>query len=52
MFYYSHAMAVEGGEKSRKSISLNIAKHLGTTISSLLFSDAQKLEDIGAVYLD
>lgn len=48
LFYYSHAMAVEGGEKSRKSISLNIAKHLGTTVSSLLFSDAQKLEDIGS----
>lgn len=50
LFYYSHAMAVEGGEKSRKSISLSIAKHLGTTISALLFSDALKLEDIGSKF--
>lgn len=48
LFYYSHAMAVEGGEKSRKHISLNIEKALGTTVSALLFSDAQKLQEIGS----
>ena len=47
LFYYSHAMAVEGGERSRKSISAPISKELNTTIASLLFSDAQRLSDIG-----
>lgn len=47
LFYYSHAMAVEGGEKSRKGISLNIEKALNTTVSALLFGDAQKLQEIG-----
>ena len=47
LFYYSHAMAVEGGEKSRKHISEGLAKELNTTVSSLFFSDAKEVDDIG-----
>ena len=47
LFYYSHGMAVEGGQKSRDRISLAMEKNLATTLSALFFSDAKKLEDIG-----
>lgn len=47
LFYYSHAMAVEGGEKSRKKISIGLDKGLNTTLAALLFSDAKNLNDIG-----
>lgn len=47
LFYYSHGMAVEGGQKSRDRISLAMEKSLATTLSALFFSDAKKLEDIG-----
>ena len=47
LFYYSHAMAVEGGEKSRKHISKGLAHELNTTVAALLFSDAKKLDEIG-----
>ena len=47
LFYYSHAMAVEGGEKSRKHISEGLAEELNTTVASLLFSDAETVDDIG-----
>lgn len=47
LFYYSHAMAVEGGEKSRKHISEGLATELNTTVTSLLFSDAKEVGDIG-----
>lgn len=50
LFYYSHAMAVEGGEKSRKTISDGLATELNTTITSLLFSDAKELDQIGKKY--
>ena len=50
LFYYSHAMAVEGGEKSRKHISAGLAEELRTTVSSLFFSDATKTADIGKKY--
>ena len=42
LFYYSHAMAVEGGEKSRKYISDGLASELNTTVAAFLFSDAGK----------
>lgn len=48
LFYYSHAMAVEGGSKSRKSISNGMANELRTTVAALLFSDAQTIEEIGS----
>lgn len=48
LFYYSHAMAVEGGSKSRKSISAGMAKELRTTVAALLFSDAESVEEIGS----
>ncbi len=47
LFYYSHGMAVEGGQKSRSRISLAMEKNLATTFSALWFSDAKKLGDIG-----
>ncbi|WP_298579898.1 hypothetical protein [uncultured Olegusella sp.] len=50
LFYYSHALAVEGGERSRNRISANMAKALNTTVASLLFSDALTLGDIGAKF--
>lgn len=48
LFYYSHAMAVEGGEKSRRRISAGIADELRTTVAALLFSDAKTVETIGS----
>ena len=42
LFYYSHAMAVEGGEKSRKHVSVGMEKALNSTVTSLLFSDADE----------
>lgn len=48
LFYYSHAMAVEGGSKSRKSISNGMANELRTTVAALLFSDAQAIGEIGS----
>ena len=50
LFYYSHAMAVEGGEKSRKYISDGLASELNTTVAAFLFSDAGKIGDIGKKY--
>lgn len=50
LFYYSHAMAVEGGEKSRKHISRGLANELNTTIAALLFSDAKTLDKIGSKF--
>lgn len=50
LFYYSHAMAVEGGEKSRKRISANMARQRNSTIASLLFGDAKSLEEIGGKF--
>lgn len=50
LFYYSHAMAVEGGEKSRKHITEGLAQELNTTVASLLFSDAQIAKEIGSKY--
>ena len=50
LFYYSHARAVEGGEKSRKSISKGLAKQLNTTVSALLFSDAMTVDEIGSKF--
>lgn len=47
LFYYSHGMAVEGGQRSRDHISLAMEKNLATTLSALWFSDAKKLGDIG-----
>ena len=48
LFYYSHAMAVEGGAKSRKHISAGIADELHTTVAALFFSDAKTIEKIGS----
>lgn len=48
LFYYSNAMAVEGGSKSRKSISTGMAKELRTTVAALLFSDAKTIGEIGS----
>lgn len=48
LFYYSNAMAVEGGSKSRKSISNGMAKELRTTVAALLFSDAKTTGEIGS----
>ena len=42
LFYYSHAMAVEGGEKSRKHVSVGMEKALNSTVAALLFSDADE----------
>ena len=50
LFYYSHAMAVEGGEKSRKHISKGLADELNMTVASLLFSDAKALDEIGSKF--
>lgn len=50
LFYYSHAMAVEGGEKSRKHISKGLAHKLNTTVAALLFSDAKALDEIGSKF--
>jgi len=50
LFYYSHAMAVEGGEKSRKHISKSLAHELNTTVAALLFSDATTLDEIGSKF--
>lgn len=50
LFYYSHAMAVEGGEKSRKHISEGLARGLNTTVAPLLFSDATTISEIGSKY--
>ena len=50
LFYYSHAMAVEGGEKSRKHISEGLAQELSTTVAALLFSDAMSTDEIGTKF--
>lgn len=50
LFYYSHAMAVEGGEKSRKHISKALARDLNTTVAAFLFSDAKALDEIGSKF--
>lgn len=50
LFYYSHAMAVEGGEKSRKRISKGLASELNTTVAALLFSDAMTIDEIGSKF--
>lgn len=50
LFYYSHAMAVEGGETSRSRISAGMKEDLNTTLAALFFSDALKLDAIGAKY--
>lgn len=48
LFYYSSAMAVEGGDKSRKHISEGLAKELSTTVAALFFSDATNASEIGS----
>lgn len=48
LFYYSHAMAVEGGSKSRTRISAGIADELRTTVAALFFSDAMTVAEIGS----
>ena len=50
LFYYSHAMAVEGGEKSRKRISQSLAREVNTTVAALLFSDAKVIDEIGSKF--
>lgn len=50
LFYYSHAMAVEGGEKSRKAISDSLAKELHATVAALFFSDALTADKIGSKF--
>lgn len=50
LFYYSHAMAVEGGEKSRKAISDGLAKELHATVAALFFSDALTADKIGSKF--
>lgn len=50
LFYYSHAMAVEGGEKSRKAISDGLAKELHVTVAALFFSDALTADKIGSKF--
>lgn len=50
LFYYSHAMAVEGGEKSRKHISEGLAQELHITVAALLFSDAMTVDEIGSKF--
>lgn len=50
LFYYSHAMAVEGGEKSRKAISDGLAKELHATVAALFFSDALTTDEIGSQF--
>lgn len=50
LFYYNHAMAVEGGKKSRLHITDHMAKQHSATISSLYFSDPKRLEEIGQNY--
>ena len=47
LFYYSPAMAVEGGDKSQERISASMKDELNLTLAALLFSDAQKLDQIG-----
>lgn len=42
LLYYSHAMAVEGGDKSHRHISLPMKNSLETTVASLFFSDADE----------
>lgn len=48
LFYYSHAMAVEGGERSRKHISEGLAEERSTTVAALFFSDAMTIDAIGS----
>ncbi len=50
LFYYSHAMAVEGGEKSRRYISADLARERNTTVAALLFSDAKTVDEIGSKF--
>lgn len=50
LFYYSHAMAVEGGSMSRKSISADMAKELRTTVAALFFSDTKTEAEIGSCF--
>lgn len=47
LFYYSPAMAVEGGDKSQERISTNMKDELNLTLAALLFSDAQELDQVG-----
>lgn len=47
LFYYSQAMAVEGGETSRSHISVSMRDELNKTLAALFFSDAKKLKQIG-----
>lgn len=42
LFYYSHALAVEGGEPSRMHISGDMAEQINATVSALFFSDANE----------
>lgn len=50
LFYYSHAMAVEGGETSRSRIAAGMKEDVNTTLAALFFSDALKLDAIGEKY--
>lgn len=47
LFYFAHASAIEGGEKSRKQITGWLAKEKNVTVSAFLFSDAKRLDEIG-----
>lgn len=48
LFYYCHAMAVEGGETSRRGVSAYFKEQLNETLAALFFSDANVLfpEDV------
>lgn len=50
LFYYSHAMAIEGGKKSRKHISEGLAQELHITVAALLFSDAMTVAEISSKF--
>lgn len=50
LFYYSHALAVEGGEASEKRISNRMAHAYDSTVASLFCSDAQTVDEIGSRY--
>jgi hypothetical protein len=47
LFYFAHASAIEGGEKSRQGITEWLAKENNVTVSAFLFSDAKSLDEIG-----
>lgn len=50
LFYYSQALAVEGGDDSNRYISAGIRDELNHTLAALFFSDAQQLDEIGSKF--